>query len=418
MNKIFKVINVFSVIFLVLLLSCGKSDDNVIRIAVIGPSKISAGKAIKKAVELARQEIMKKGGIIIQKGGEKVKHSIEFVFIDDKISNISHARSELRKAIDDKNCKFIIGGFSSKVVVPLMDIMADKKVIWFGTGGASPKVIANVKNNYEKYKYYFRVGTIDATLQGKAIAEFAKNVLMPRGLKKVAVLGVNQAFSKYVLKDAIKHMKVDGFEIVVEEYVNSKNANFEEILKKSSKADFIVCALLTDETHAFIKKVHEMGLNKKMPIIGSLSKIIRDQYEQGNDKVTYYTAFQPQGGPVDMTSEGGAIRFTVNYAKKYQESPFWVAYIAYDTLYIYKDVVEKANSIKAQDIIKVMENPDYEYIGNIRYKWHKNNHDLIVGYHQGKNYAEFVWFQFFPDGKRYCVYPGNFRQKKFYVPNK
>ncbi len=406
------------IIFLTIFTSCGKSDENLIKIAVIGPFKISAGKAIKKAVNLAKEEIMKKGGIAVKKGNKTVKYSIKFIYIDDNIANVSQASSKLREAIEKHDCDLIIGGFSSKVVVPLMDIMAEKKVLWFGTGGASPKVVSKIQNNYDKYKYYFRVGTIDATLQGKAISEFAKEMLLPRGLKKVAVIGVNHSFAKYILKDAQKHMKKAGFEIFMEEYVSGKNADFKKILNRASKADFIVCSFLTDETHEFIKTVDEMGLNRKMPIIGSLSKIIKDEYKYGNEKVLYYTAFQPQGGPVDMTSEGGAIRFTVNYSKKYKESPFWLAYIAYDTLYIYKDAVEKAGSLKPEAIIEVLEKPKYEYTGNIRYKWKKDNHDLIVGYHSGKNYAEFVWFQFLKDGKRYCVYPENFKQKKFVNPGK
>ncbi len=414
--KIFATVLTFIALFS---LSCGKAGEPTIHVAVIGPMKHSIGINISNGVKLSMEEIMKKGGITVKKDGNPVKHKIKLHYIDDKFASVAAASKALNQQIEKTGIDLIVGGFSSKVVVPLMEIMAAKKIIWLGTGGASPAVVGKVKKNYNKYKYYFRIGTIDATRQGKGIADFAIDVLKPKGLTKAAFLGINHAFAKFQLKDAQKHMKAAGFEVVVEEFVNPKNVDFTPILKKIEKnADFIVVSFLSSEEDVFIKQVHAMGLNKRMPIFGSFAGLSSEKVKEYEDMIYGYTSVNLQSGEVDMTGEGGAPRFVKAYQKRYGKNPAGIAYVSYDCLHIYKKAVEKANSLKADDLIKTMEAPDFEYVGISRFKWHKENHDHWFGYHQGKNYVDFVWMQFHENGEYYCVYPENFRQKKYFVPGK
>ncbi len=393
--------------------SCGKSGGNTIHIAVIGPMKHEIGINIKNGVKLSMEEIIKKGGITIN----KVKYKIKLHYINDKFASVAAASKALNAQIKKTGIHLIIGGFSSKVVVPLMEIMAAKKILWLGTGGASPAVVGKVKKNYQKYKYYFRIGTIDATRQGKGIAAFALKVLKPLGLRKAAFLGINHAFAKYQLKDAQKHMKAGGIEIVFEEFVNPKSVDFNPLLKQiEKKADFIVVSFLSTEEDAFIKQVHAIGLNKRMPIYGSFAGLSADKVREYEDMIYGYTTMSLQSGAVDMTGEGGAPRFAAAYRKRYGKAPGGIAYVAYDCLHIYKMAAEKANSINPEKIIPVMESDSFEYVGISRFKWNKENHDHWFGLIEGKNYVDFAWMQFNKDRRFYCVYPETFRQKKYFVP--
>lgn len=415
-NIIHRITNITLNLLLILNLThCSSEKHNLLRIAVIAPIKINVGKSIKNSVIIAKNEINKNGGISITENGNTKKYKIKLFFVDDHYSEISKASVSLRKALIKKKCKFIIGGFSSRVVLPLMNIMAENKTIWLGTGGASPKVIEKIENHYDIYKYYFRVGTMDAVNQGISIANFSKDILKPKGYKKYSILAVNHSYSKYVLKKAKELLKRYGFKKIYEKYISDDEQNIKKYINKAKKADFIVFAFLSKIAHKFILTVHQMKLNYKMPLIGTNAALLSDQYKYSNKFIINHAAMQPQGGPVDLTGNGISIRYTKKYKKIFKHSPYFTGYIAYDTLYILKSAIEKCNSIHPENIIRTMEDNNFEYTGISRYKW-KKNHDIYTGVHDGKSYAEILWFQFFKDGKRYCVYPKKYKQRNYTFP--
>ena len=407
------------IIISILAFSNCKKEIKAIKVAFVAPFDELAGIAMKNSVLMAKEQINSEGGISVKIDGKPVKLKIELEYVNDHFSDVTLATSSLRKAINEKGCRFIIGGYSSKVVNPLMEVMAENKIPWMGIGGASPKIVEKVEKNYNKYKYYFRVGTMDSILQAINGAEFVKNVLFPKGFKKAAFISVNHSYAKSIVSTAKKHLKASGIEVVMEEYTSIKS-DFSKILDQviEIKADFIYGVFLSKETYLFVDAVLEKKLNDKMPIIGSMSEIVTDKFPRGNDKVKWFTSIQPQGGPVDLTGDGTAIEFTKKYTQIYNAAPHWVSYPSYDALYVLKEGIEKSGSLKADDIIKTLEADNFEYSHIIRYKWYKKNHDLYIGKHNNKMYATFNWFQYFDDGKRYCVYPSEFKQKDFYFPKK
>ena len=406
---------IFSIFFIV---NCQK-EIKEIRIGVIGPMKKKPGIAIKHASILAKEEINQKGGISYKISGESKKLPIKLIFIDDHYNKVSKASVSLRKAIEKEKPHFLVGGHISKVVVPLMDIMAENKILWFVAGGASSKVIQKVESDYEKYKYYFRCGSLDASYQGKSIAEFSKALLLPKGLKRVAFVGINHAYSKYVYQLAHKHMKNSGFEFVYIKFVDPKIKDFTDIFKKLKKVDFVFTVMLSKESYLFLEQAKKTKLNMKIPIFGVIAPAFRnDFYQETKGSAKWVTVLQSQAGPVDRSGTGKVFQFIEQYQKRFKNEPFWGGYPTYDSVYLIKDLIEKTRSINPEKIIKFIQRDDYEYVGMTRLKWYKNNHDLYVGKHGGKMYSFIAWFQFFPDGKRYAVFPVKYKTKNFMIPKK
>lgn len=412
--KLIKKIIVILLMALVVLLgvSCkGGGGGDGLRIAVIVPLG-EAGDALKNATELSVGEINKQGGIL----GKKIK-----VYYVTEGKDVSKFQNDLTQAIERDKCKMIVGGFSSGKVLPAMKVMKEKKVLWFGTGGAHPKVVENVAND-PGMKYYFRVGYLDSQAQGKALADTAVSLLKPKGIKKVAFIRLNHPYALEIIKPARDAMKAAGFEVVIEDEAVKINASdfsafLDKVKAKGVKA--IICSFLLGETVNFIKQFGAKGLNKKIAVLGALGLMLKDEFPAqvgGPDICAYTGTISPQVGPVDMTGDGAAIKFSDKYKAKFGKSPFFIAYPAYDAFYILKKVMEKVGKFDAQKIIKTMESDDFVYSGVIRYKWKAENHDLYVGEHNGTRYAELPFFQWYPDGKRYCVYPPHLKQKPYLLP--
>jgi len=382
----------------------------MLKVAAVVPTGYT-GESMRNAINMSVDEINAAGGIL----GKK----IQIVWVTEGAAD--KLKNDLTQAIERDGAKLIIGGYSSSAVAVGMQVMKEKKVLWFGTGGAHPSIVKAVAND-PGMRYYFRVGTLDSAAQGNSIAQFAKAVLLPKNLKKAAFIRVNHPYALEILKPAKEAMKAAGFEIVIEdEAVKFGATDFSAFLDKckAKKVQVIVSSFLLGETTNFIKQVAATGLNKKIAIIGAMAMVLKDEFPAdagGPEAAAYVTSLSPQSGPVDMSGEGGAVRFANAYKAKFNMSAYWISYMAYDALRVFNAAAKKANTIEAQKVIETIEAADFEFTGVSNYKWKKENHDLVVGELNGKMYTDFPWFQFFPDGKRYCVFPDKWKQKDFLLP--
>jgi len=389
-----------------------KKSGNEINVVGIAPSGYD-GDSIRNAVTMAADEINAAGGI--GKKGKKIK----LFWITEGKDNVK-LKNDLTQAIERDKCKYIVGGYASTAVKVAMEVMKEKKILWFGTGGAHPSIVQAVQND-PGMKYYFRVGTLDSIQQGEAIADFATAVLKPKNLLKTAYIRLNHPYSLEIIKAAQTKMEANGFKTVIKDHPVAIGAtDFSDFIDKckASGIQLIVCSFLLDETTNFIKQMGAKGMNKSIAITGAMAKILKDEFstEIGAENAAYVTSISPQSGPVDMAGNGAAVAFAEKYKTKYNMSAYWISYSSYDALRVFKAAVEKAKSFKADKIIAAIEADDFEFQGLMNFKWKKENHDLVVGEVNNKLYAVLPVFQFFPDGSRHCVYPLKFKQKDFLMP--
>jgi len=240
-------------------------------------------------------------------------------------------------------------------------------------------------------------------------------------LKKVAFTRTNIPYAQSIIKKAREQMESDGFTTVIADAAVAPRAtDFTAFLAecKAKGVEIIVNCFLLDEGVNFTKQFAAEGLNKKIAYIGSLAAALIDEFSArvGNATAAWSTSLTAATGPVDMTGDGAAPAFAKKFKEKYNISPYWQAYITYDAIRVVKDVAEKTKGLDAAKILALIESPDYEFKGLSLLKWKKENHDLYHGVVNGKHYADHPWFQFFPDGTRYCVYPNDWKQKEFLMP--
>jgi branched-chain amino acid transport system substrate-binding protein len=411
MMKISKIILYVLVLTLIASMGFARKSEAVLRVAVIAPLG-EAGEALRNGTEMAVEEINKAGGILNNK--------IQVYYVTEG-SDINKYLADLTQTIERDKCNILVGGFSSGAVLPAMKVMKAKEVLWLGTGGAHPQVVKNVADD-PGMRYYFRVGYLDSAQQGKALADTALGILKPKGLTKIAFIRLNLPYSLEIIKPARDVLSASGFQVLIEDEAVKINADdfsafLDECQAKGVQA--IVASFLLGETVNFVKQFGAKGLNKRIALVGALGLMLKDEFPEqvGGPEIAAYTGtISPQVGPVDMTGNGAAIKFSDAYKARYGKSPFFIAYPAYDAFKILKAAATRAKSLNAKKIIAVMESDGFEFSGVIRYKWKKENHDLYVGEVKGKRYAECPFFQWYPDGRRWCVFPEHLKQKPYLLP--
>ncbi|MCS7130393.1 MAG: ABC transporter substrate-binding protein [Archaeoglobaceae archaeon] len=376
-------------------------EEKKVVIGVLGPMSLPEGKAEEKAVRLAVEEINAQGGIL--------GHKIELVVGDDKLDP-SVGSAEFRRLATVEKAKVIIGGFSSGVMLATMEVMAETKTL-FLADASSPSHSAKVAENYEKYKYWFRVTQNNATTFAYDIADMVK-MLREKGysVEKVYVIRDEHIWAGDVMKALKPLMEALKVEIVKEVPIPRNYAEYEPLILEAEKlgADLIIPVLaLTGTGDVLVKQW--ANLKPNLLIAGhDLAAIDYEFYNKTGGSANYMIFTADGGALVSAPITEICKKFVEKYKSKYGHYPeSHQAYGAYDAVYLYKKVVEEAHKAGEKDpfdsetLVKYLErftpsNP----IVLTRPIAFTANHDLAWGDNLIRN-----WISQWQDGKQIIIYP-------------
>lgn len=379
--------------------SAETAAEETVKIGVLGPMQTRYGKAMERGVMLAVKEINENGGIL----GKKV----EVVVADSKLKP-DVASTELRRLAFDENVDVIIGGFSSGVVIASMDTLAEVEKVWM-VACASPTVTNKVREDYETYKYVFRVGsTNSSTFPADLVAML--DFLNEKGVevKKVAVIRDEAKWVADIMDQLRQILEANGYEVVMEEVVPPSQEDFSTaLLEAQSKADVIMPLIAHGKAASLVKQWKDNEI--KIPLAGlDLHAVNPDYWDATSGKCDKEIYLAPSASvPAEINEKMKA--FIEAYKKEYGVLPeAYSAYGCYDAVYVFKEAVERAakagekNPFDTEVLIKYLEsinaeNPYPGVRGNIAFTDH---HDLVYGDEFIRNYI-CQW----QNGKQVTLYP-------------
>ena len=370
------------------------------KIGVIATLQQENGVWVKNAVDMAAKEINAAGGIL----GKK----IELVYQDDE-NSAEKMKSGIMKLVTRDRIDFLIGGVGTGPVLASMDEMAMRKIIWLGTGAASPDIINFIRKDYNKYKYYFRVGTLDSIAQGRSIGEFIANSLVPKyGIKKAAIISVDLVYAKQIAETAAEIAKKAGVEIVYTDYFPAGTNDFSATFKKATDAgaQIIIDAIVTQDGIQFAKQWYDLKVNAAL--VGAIAAALKPEfYEQTSGKCLYETSAYPNGGPAPLTAN--TMKFFEEHKKIYSMAPGFISFPAYNALYVLKEALEMAKDPNNKDeVIKSLEKVYFPMGGKkgVAPVVFDEFHDLRYG---GEDGATGIIFQWQKNCAWKAVYPEKYK---------
>jgi branched-chain amino acid transport system substrate-binding protein len=374
---------------------------------------ISEGTAEKRAAMLAAEEINSEGGIL---GKE-----IEVVVGDTKLDP-STATSEFRRLATEKNAVMITGGFSSGVMNSMMDTMAETKTI-FLADASSPGHPAKVAEDYETYKYWFRISQNNGTTFAWDLADMIDFFNNEQGMsiEKVYIIRDEHIWTDAVIADLTPLLEEKGVEIIKDEKVPRGYATYDVQLTEAQElgADIIMPILAIAGTGDVLAK---QWAEFEVPILlaGHDLKPIDAEFYEDTNGAAEGEVFLADGGVLSTAPPTEkAAEFLETYREKYGFYPeSHQAYGAYDAVYIYKMAVEAAAEAGEEDPF----NPDVvvEYLEKYSPEspveltrviaWY-DNHALVWGDDFVRN-----WISQWQDGEQCIIWPSNVATCDFKVP--
>ncbi len=402
---------VIALAVMLLLVASVEARQEVV-IGVIGPMSLPEGQAEKKAVMLAAEEINAQGGIL----GYKIR-----VVVGDTKLNSEVAASEFRRLATVEKADVIIGGFSSAVMLSMMETMSETKTV-FLADSSSPALSKKVAENYEKYKYWFRVSQNNGTTFAYDLADMLK-FLRANGyeVKRVFIIRDEHVWTDAVMNSLKPLLKEIGVEIVADVPVPRGYTEYEQLIMKAEdlKADVIMPILAIAGTGDVLAK-QWATLKPKILLAGhDLAAIDPGFYEKTNGMANYEIFLADGGALVTAPPTDLCRKFIEAYKAKYGHYPeSHQAYGAYDAVYLYKLAVEKAAAAGEKDpfdpdvVVKYLEQfNESNPVKLTRVIAFHKNHDLVWGDKFVRN-----WISQWQDGKQYIIHPKSVANGELKLP--
>ena len=290
----------------------------------------TAGTNFKNGVELAVNEINASGGIL----GKKIE-----LTNSDTTTNPGVALGLTKKAIDQDVFAIFGPVFSGSIIVSMKESQKAEIPNW--TGGEAANI--TMQGN----PYIFRTSFTQAT----AMPKVAKYISGKAGVKKLAIIYVNNDFGKGGLEMMKKALTGGPTAIVAEVSTDASQVDFSAaVLKaKQSDADAVFVYLNEDESARILRELRKQGWSK--PIIGETTltgqKVIDLAGEAANGAVAHV------GLTVDAPIP--SVRaFKAKFEKAYKYTSDHNGMKGYSGIYAMQAAIEKVGKLDRKLVAKAM----------------------------------------------------------------
>ena len=132
----------------------GPAKENVIKIGVIGPMEYVSGEHQWWGAEIGRDTVNAAGGVTLN--GKQ--YMIELIKADsNEMLSTDDAASAMERLITVDGADFVVGGFRTEGVFAMQEVAMDYQTIFLDCGAATVELCTVVADDYDRYKYFFRV---------------------------------------------------------------------------------------------------------------------------------------------------------------------------------------------------------------------------------------------------------------------
>jgi branched-chain amino acid transport system substrate-binding protein len=383
----------------------GGDFPDTISVGVLAPepSDNPIGASIANGAQLAVDELNADGGI----GGADVEISVK-----DTKEDPATGRSRYQELTVNEGVDVTTGVFTSEVLLNIMDDIAQQQTLHMTAGAATPEASARVAENYEQYKYHFRIGPTNARHLGQNMVDFVEAKSGDLGWESVAVLVEDYAWTEPVSAVLDEKLGDTGVEVAMSQRYASGTENFGPVYDEveNSGADAAFVAMAHTGTPAVVQWANQQrpfefgGIHVPMQL---------PSYYEATDGAVNYGVTQNSATPQSEVTDK-TVPFAENYNEEFGSYPVYTGYIAYDAVHQFASVAEEVGSVASDDLVSGLEESSYTgTAGTIEYYGPDDQFAHDVVYEEGKVWPIFMQWQ---DGNQEVIYPDDLATADYQTP--
>lgn len=373
-------------------------------IGVATDTQILDGFVTIRGLKLAVEEINGQGGVNV--AGNKRPFKLEIMDTRDCEPGVpvSEALLVLEKVILDKKADFIIGPSRSEAALASLPIVSQYKKIYLSTCGCfSPKFHNLIAENYEKFKYAFRI-TSESGQNVQEALDVLDSINKRYGINRVFVLVQDTAAFRIGGEIVSEKLKQKGWEVLGSQRYPTGTTDFSAGLLKAKGANAQVLFMMGDmpEMSIMINQWHSMKV-PALPFGSYVGPAMEPKFWSATKGTGAYTVVNvANAGNAPSKATPWTMKFYEAYGKKWGTEPEgYGAASGYMAPYILKDAIERGGTLDSDPLVSALEKTNMLGVyGRIRF--HKN-HQIIPSLdpQEGAVGTIFQW----QDGKRVVIYP-------------
>ncbi len=371
----------------------------------------------ERGIKLAVDEINAAGGVNV--GGEKRPFQVEVIDTRDLEPGVpvSEALMAVERLILNKKADFIVGGPNrSEAALAAMSLLSKHKKISIVTSGVlTPQYHKTVAEQYDKFKYCFRIHGEAVNLIGEIIANFA-DLKEKHGFTKVFIMAQDVSHARGAAEVMGKIAGTKGFEVTGTEIFPTGASDFSMALLKVKSTGSQIISIWMDmpESAILLKQWYDLQI-PALPFGSTLAAAEQPGFwkaTEGKGEYTLCNVVNAGNAPSEATE--WTMKFYDAYARKWGVEPEGLgASSSYMAVYVIKDAVERAGTLDSDKVVAALESTDLMGVYG-RIKFDPKTHQVIPALdpEEGAVGSILQW----QDGKRVVVYPKSIATGEILLP--
>ena len=375
------------------------------------------GWTAERGIRLAVDEINAAGGVSV--GDKKRPFAVEVIDTRDLEPGVpvSEALMAVERLILSRKADFIVGGPNrSEAALAAMSLLSRHKKVSIVTSGVlTPQYHKAVAENYDNFKYCFRIHGEAVTLIGEIIANFA-DLKEKHGLTKVFIMAQDVSHARGAAEVMGKVAGSKGFEVTGTEIFPTGATDFSMALLKARSTGSQIINIWMDmpESAILLKQWYDLKI-PALPFGSTLAAAEQPGFWNATDGKGEYTLCNVvNAGNAPSEATPWTMKFYNAYTEKWGVEPEGLgASSSYMAVYALKDAIERAGAIDADKVITALEQIDMEGVyGRLRFD--PQTHQVIPATDPAEGAVGSIlqW----QDGKRVVVYPKSIAMGEILLP--
>ena len=353
----------------------GSDDVEPVTIGVLAPNpdSDSTGRSIVQGARIAVDELKNKGGIN--------DRDVEMV-VGDTNSSPQEARRQYQRLVLEEGADVTVGISTSEALVPLMDDIAEQQTLHLTAGSATTTASQKVNEDYEKYKYHFRVGPVNGADLAQGQIDFLTEKGGDIGWDSIAVLAEDYSWTEGLW--AFYRSRFGDLDIDVTMWnryppaTDDFSSIYDDVEASGADAAFISTA------HTGTKAIRDWGPAERQFAFGGIHVPMQlpSYYQLTGGACRFAVGYASATATSELTPE------TQPFVNKYQQtyggqSPVYTGFIAYDAVKLFEHAAGQAGTVDSETLVGTLEDTtDFTgTTGTIAFhgRDHQFAHDVIYG---------------------------------------
>ena len=374
--------------------------DAPIKIGIPTSLQLQVGRDTIDAATMAVDEINAAGGLL----GRKLT-----IVTADETENPEQGIAAIKKLTGDEKVDVMVGGYTSGVTLAQLPHLAAARVIYMGVGAASPAITGKVKQDYEHYKYIFRVTPLNSIRLAESVVGYMTGFLKgEQGLQSVAIVGESAKWVQDLLPVLRKGALEGGLQVKLYEVFDTGTTDFSPLFSKlkASGAQYLIAILSHASSDVFAKQWYDARVPVPYGGIDVKSQDADFFGRVGGKAISEVVALQAFRSPITPRT----IPMVDAFQKRFGRQPVYTGFGAYDSVHVWAEAVRRAGTLKADAVVRELEKTDH--VGTIGRILFDPNHDV----RPGPGLVNEVYAQWQEGGARIVVWPKEMVTGKYVLP--